>query len=520
MKWIATLSVSLAFAAAAHEPQPISCADLTTLALPDASIALADALPAGANPAPVGVLPLPICRVVGKIKSTNGEYNINFELWLPATGWNAKFNGVGNGGLAGFINYNAMRNALARGYATASTDTGHISNGPPIFGDWALNRPDLLVDFGYHAVHRTTKVAKTIVRAHYGERPKYSYFTGCSGGGQQGLMEAQRFPEDYDGVVSGAPANYPTRMWPGELWPAIATADRSDAGQQALISKLPAIARAVIAACDAADGVADGVLDDPRQCDFDPAVLWCGGADTPNCLTAPQVDWVKKIYAGLKDPRNGAQYWPGYEVSSELNWAGHIVPFSIPLSYFKYMVYEDPSWDYRTYDLTDRATFEVVREADRQLGPVLDAVDPSLRGFVRRGGKLLMYHGWIDQNIAPRNSINYYERVRQKMGEGSHRKTQEFLRLFMVPGMQHCSGGPGPNTFDALGALEQWVEQGIAPDRIVASHATNGVVDRTRPLCPYPQVAVYGGQGSTDEAANFACRNPRHRGHRHADHDD
>lgn len=312
------------------------------------------------------------------------------------------------------------------------------------------------------------------------------------------------YPKDYDGVVSGAPANYPTHMWPGELWPAwVAHTD-----PQGLISKLPLVTNAALAACDALDGVEDGVIDDPRQCTFDPSTLQCPGADDPTCLTATQVEWVKEIYAGLKDPTTGEQFWPGYEISSEINWGGHIIPFSIPLSYFKYMVYEDPSWDYMTYDLTDPNNFADLYQADRDLGPILNATNPNLTPFWAHGGKLIMYHGWIDQNIAPRNSISYYESVLRKMGGKDHWKTQEFLRLFMAPGMEHCSGGPGPDTFDALGALEQWVEQGIAPDKIIASHLTNGTVDRTRPLCPYPQVARYAGTGSTDDAANFDCVNP------------
>jgi feruloyl esterase len=269
--------------------------------------------------------------------------------------------------------------------------------------------------------------------------------------------------------------------------------------------------QAAVNACDAADGVVDGVIGDPRKCNFDPQVLLCPAnpADPNKCLTQAEIDTVKAIYGGLKDPTTGKQFWPGYEKGSEDQWAGHINPFSIPPSYFKYMVYKDPSWDYHTYDLTSAKNFADIYKADRELGPILDATNANLTPFWAQGGKLLMYHGWSDQNIAPRNSISYYESVMDKMGGRDHWKTSESLRLFMVPGMQHCQGGSGTDTFDSLGALEQWVEHHKAPDKIIASHLTGGVVDRTRPLCPYPQVAKYKGTGSTNDAANFVCANPK-----------
>jgi len=294
-------------------------------------------------------------------------------------------------------------------------------------------------------------------------------------------------------------------MWPGELYPAWVT-HRSPAN---LIprEKLPLIHAAVLTTCDAVDGVEDGVLDDPRRCHFEPSQLLCEGPDGADCLTAAQVESVEKIYEGLKDPSSGVVFWPGYEKSSELGWPGHIFePFLIPLSYFKYMVLEDPAWDWRSFDFSDPESFAVLYEASDRLGPVLDSDDPDLTTFKERGGKLILYHGWIDQNIAPRNSITYYESVQETMG-GAH-ETQSFFRLFLAPGMGHCGGGPGPNTFDALGALEQWVEHGEAPDQIPASHFSNGEVNRTRPLCPFPLVAQYQGSGSTDDAASFACRLP------------
>ena len=442
-----------------------ACASLLDLELPATTITAAEAIDEADWKSPEVVfgqatVDVPFCRVSGVIDPA-----INFEVWLPpATGdfaWNGKFNGVGNGGLAGELHYPAMGDALARGYATASTDTGHTG----FLGDgsWALDHPELLVDFGYRAIHETTRAAKAIVAAYYGEDPAYSYFTGCSGGGQQALSEAQRYPADYDGIVAGAPANFPTHMWPGELYPAWVT--HRDEASLIPEDKLPLINDAVLAACDGADGVEDGVVDDPRSCNFDPADLACTGDDAPDCLTAAQVDSVQKIYAGLQDP-DGNQFWPPYEVSSELGWPGHIFePFSIPTSYFKYMVFEDPEWEWQDFDFTDPDNFAVMTDAHYRLGPILNATEADLSAFKELGGKLIMYHGWIDQNIAPRNSINYYQSVMETMGGEDN--TQDFLRLFMAPGMQHCNGGPGPDTFDALGALRG---MGGAGQRTRADH--------------------------------------------------
>ncbi len=484
-----------------------SCESLPGLRLTDTTITTAQLITGTLLPwtSPGGTfgsatISSPFCRVVGVVTPA-----INFEVWLPlATGstpWNGKFNGVGNGGLAGGINYPAMKDSLTRNYATASTDTGHVA----FLGDgsWALGHPELLIDFGYRAIHMTTMAAKALVQAYYGQAPNYSYFTGCSGGGQQALSEAQRYPADYDGIVAGAPANFPTHMWPGELYPAWVS--EQNAVTSTLPSKLSLIYTKAISDCDTLDGVTDGLIGDPRSCTVNLAPLQCSGPDAPTCLTAAEVDAAQKIYAGLKDP-GGQQYWPPYEPGSEKDWGGHINPFSIPPSYFKFMVFEDPTWDWRTFSFTDTNNFSIMNDAHYRLGPVLNATNPDLSAFKALGGKLVMYHGWADQNIAPRNSIAYYNSVVGGMGSAAN--TQDFLRLFMAPGMGHCSGGAGPNTFDSLGALEKWVEQGTAPTRIIASHSAGTVIDRTRPLCPYPQVAKYTGSGSINDAANFVCTNP------------
>ncbi len=444
---------------------------------------------------------VPFCRVVGTVAPS-----MTFEVWLPpAEDWNGKFIGVGNGALAGGINYPAMVGPITAGYAVASTNGGHTS-ASIVSGDWMQDHPELWDDFGYRAIHDMTRSAKSIIKAYYGKPAKYSYFIGCSGGGQQGLAEAQRYPADYDGIVVGAPANFPTRMWPGETWPSYVT--HRTAANAIPVEKLPLIHNAVLAACDANDAVKDGLITDPRTCKFDPATLLCKGEDAPDCLTAAQVDSVQKIYGGLKDPTTGEQFWPGYEPGSELGWPGHIgEPFIIPQGYFKAMVFDNPAWDWKTFDFTDPEDFAILYDADARYGPILNATDPDLSAFKELGGKLILWHGWADQNIAPRNSINYYESVVADMG--SEAATQEFLRLFLIPGMGHCGGGPGPTSFNMLAALEQWVEKGIAPDQILGSHLTAGKVDFTRPLCVYPKQAVYKGSGDTNDAANFYCANPK-----------
>src|SRR5262245_8389618 len=330
-----------------------SCESLQSLMLPDTTILSATLMPAGpftppAIPgAPAAPNPRPIdapaaCRVVGRVTPA-----VNFEVWMPASGWNGKFQAVGGGGFAGVISYGPMIAALNRGYATASTDTGHVGAN----GRWALGHPELVVDFAYRAIHEMTVKAKTIVRNFYGNGPRRSYFVGCSTGGRQGLMEAQRFPTDYDGIVAGAPANFWTHLIAGSLWPAVAAlkdpATALPAEKRALLNK------SVIAACDARDGVSDGLLEDPQKCKFDPKVLQCSGADDASCLTAAQVDAAKKIYAASVNPRTRQEVFPGMPPGGELTWnalAGGPEPFSIPVEFYKYFVHADPNWDWKTLD--------------------------------------------------------------------------------------------------------------------------------------------------------------------------
>jgi feruloyl esterase len=415
---------------------------------------------------------------------------------MPASGWNGKFQAVGNGGWQGQIQLGGI--PMRQGYAVAATDTGHKGNVP----SFALGHPEKLTDFGWRAVHEMTVKAKAIIAAYYGNGPRRSYWNGCSSAGKQGLKEAQRFPNDYDGIIAGAPANYWTHLMVGELWVGLATL--RDPASYIPKEKYAVIHQAVLKACDAKDGVTDGLIEDPTRCHFDPKELQCKGEDAPGCLTAPQVEAARKIYADATNPRTGKVIYPGLEPGSELGWgalAGGPRPSHTPEDHFKFIVFKDPKWDVKTLNFDSDVAL-----ADKIDNGTINAIDPNLKEFFGHGGKLLVYHGWNDELIAPRNSINYYNSVAAAM-DGTE-AIQDSLRLFMVPGMAHCSGGEGPNVPNLLGVLDQWVEQDKAPDQIIAAHNAGGKIDRTRPLCPYPQVAQYKGTGSIDDAANFVCRKP------------
>jgi tannase/feruloyl esterase len=507
---VAILPVIFISAAPAQIDSAVACARLAGEQLPSTTISAAEAItsgsftPPGSNSA-ITNLP-PFCRVAGVIKPMS-ESNILFEVWLPMQKWSGRFAGVGNGGWAGTISYGALQEQIRRGSATASTNTGHEAAPGVNAARFAFEHPEQLLDFAYRAHHETTLKAKALVRSFYGKAAEHSYWIGCSSGGYEGLMEAQRFPSDYDGIVAGAPANNWTRLMAGDFDGTLAVL--KDPASNLPPSALGALHRAGLAACDSADGVADGVLEDPRRCKFDPAALQCAPNQTPGaCLTPAQVEAARRVYRGLKDPNTGAQLYPGLAVGSEPFWPHRDPgnPFPIPIAHYKWLVFADPNWDWRTFDFADPADYQAYLKAESKFAPILNATDPNLREFRQRGGKLLQYHGWIDQLISAQNSIDYYESVKSFFGPGDD--VQSFYRLFMAPGMAHCSGGSGPNSFDMLAAMEEWVERGIAPEQIVATHSTNGVVDRLRPLCAYPKVAVYRGKGDTNDAANFACRDP------------
>jgi feruloyl esterase len=433
------------------------------------------------------------CRVTA-VLMPSADSHVEMELWLPADKWNGKFQAVGNGGWAGVISYGALASALQEGYATASTDTGHKGGD----ASFALGHPEKFVDFAYRAVHEMTVKSKAITSAFYDRPPRLSYWNGCSTGGRQGLMEAQRYPEDFDAIVAGAPANYRTNH---SVWSmAVGVAARRTSESSIPPAKLDLLNKAVVQSCDAADGVVDGLLSDPRQCHFDPGALLCRSDNGDNCLTAAQVETARTMYKPLKSAK-GKTIFPGMAPGSEPGWPALIAgpePLGLALTGFRYVVHEDPAWDWRNFDV-DRE----LELADSKVA-IANAVNPNLQAYKARGGKLLMYHGWSDQLIPPENSINYYSSVLARLGP----KEDSFVRLFMAPGMQHCGGGPGPNQINYMAALERWREAGVGPDQLTASHVTNNRVDMTRPLCPYPQVAQYKGVGSTNDAANFVCKAP------------
>jgi hypothetical protein len=481
------------------------CESLALLVLPSTTVTTAAMVPAGMFGPPLGgtMLNVPaFCRFAGSIKPSD-DSDIRFEVWMPAEKWNGKFQGIGNGGFAGDIAYPTLAKAIQRGYAAAATDTGHRAGGTD--ARWALGHPEKIVDFGYRAIHETAVIAKAAVAEFYGDAPKRSYFNSCSNGGRQALMEAQRFPADYDGIIAGAPANYWTHLLSNSIWVAQAMAEPGGYIPQA---KLPAIENASLAACDANDGVKDGVIDSPDKCQFKPATLLCKGPDSDACLTKPQVAALEEILAGIHGSKG--PLFPGYVLGGITGpqgwgaWTTGAAPaksigYAFGSNFFANMVYEDKDWDFHTFQ-PDRDT----KKADDKLARTLNSTDPDLSKFQARGGKLILYHGWSDAAISPLNTIDYYKSIRQP---------ESFVRLFMAPGMQHCGDGPGPSDFgqgagasgdplhDVNAALERWVEEGVAPAWIVAKKG-----ERTRPLCPYPQVATYKGTGDTDNAANFVCK--------------
>jgi tannase/feruloyl esterase len=474
-----------------------ACGDLAGLAIPDVTIMSAGLVAEGSFTPPGSTRALTVktfCRVAATASPSN-DSQIAIEVWLPPAGaWNGKLLGTGNGGFSGSIGYPAMAAAIARGYAAVGTDGGH--SGDQI--QFALGHPEKVVDWAYRSVHVMTDVAKLAVRNHQGRFPERSYFEGCSTGGQQALSEVQRFPSDYDGVVAGDPAYNRVRLILGFLWSWTAT--HTDDGRPLLSqAKLSAISDAVVAACDAIDGTKDGQIDDPRRCTFDPAVMACRGGESDSCLTPPQVAAVKKVYEGTKNSRTGERVFPGWIRGSERGWGTYITNPGEPsrVDFFRIIAFRDPKWNWRTFDWDRDISF-----VEAQV-PFLSATSRDLSAFRSRGGKIVMYTGWSDPVVPPEDTVKYYEDVVK--ATGGLASTQKFFRFFPAPGMGHCGGGTGPNSFDALTALEQWVEKDAAPQHLIATRAVNGAVDRTRPLCAYPAVARYKGTGSIDAAASFAC---------------
>jgi feruloyl esterase len=503
--WLAGAAALAAF----HTPlaAAAACARLADLKLPHASIDSAESIAAGAfkplaggssglgAPAPdYGRLPA-FCRITGTLRPTT-DSDIRFEVWLPASGWNGKFVGTGNGVWAGSIVVSAMAEPLAKGYATMATDDGH--QGSPLDASFLAGHPEKLVDFGYRAVHETTVAAKALIAAFYDKAPSRSLFVSCSTGGRQGLMEAYRYPKDYDGISAMAPANPMVGLLVSSLWTGVATLKDPASGIPR--QKFALVHKAVLQACDARDGLTDGIVSH-LGCDFDPQVLLCQASDAPDCLTAPQVAALRAIYAGVHNPRTGELIYPGFEPGSEgmlpLLTVGP-EPFPVATTYFRAVVFQDPKWDFRNFD------YDHDVQRSRQLDHVALDVPPSgVEAFLASGRKLLLSHGMADGLIPTRGTVNFYTALTQHAAARESGNT----RLFLVPGMGHCGGGDGPSVIDTIATIDGWVGTGQAPQRIIASNPPSAA-PRTRPLCPYPQQAVYSGQGSTDEAQNFRCEVP------------
>jgi feruloyl esterase len=484
-----------------------SCTNLAALTIPTVTIKSASAIPAGPFTPPSGngnnTMTVPaFCRVEATARPTS-DSDIKFEVWIPPSdAWNRKLQGVGNGGYSGAISYAAMATALRRGYAVASTDTGHAGDDMK-FGQ---GHPEKVIDWAYRSIHAMTEAAKLVVRSAQGRFADRAYFVGCSTGGHQALSEAQRYPDDYDGIVAGDPAHNRIRQTFAFLYAWVST-HTADGKPIIPPNKLALLTKGAIDACDGLDGLKDGIIDDPRRCHFDPAKLACRpGADDASCLTSAQVDAAKKMYDGAKNPRTGEPIYAGWPRGSEgfgqnaiQSWRQYVLDPAEPMrvDFFRYFLFHDPNWDYRTIDIDRDFAY-----AEQKLA-FMSAVEKDLSPFKKRGGKLLMYTGWADPVVPPQDTVAYYDGVVKAMGGLD--KTRDFYRFFLAPGMGHCSGGPGPNQFNMLAALEQWVEKGVAPERVTASHVTGGKIDRTRPLCLYPQVARWKGTGSTDDAVNFSC---------------
>lgn len=456
------------------------------------------------------------CQVRGYVSSA-----VEFELRLPLDDWNGKFIKRGCGGFCGFVGVGACNNHLKDGYACIASDMGHTSTA--LDAKWAYNDIQAEIDFGYRATHVVTVAGKAITETFYGDAPQRSYFMGCSTGGRQGLVEAQRFPYDFDGIVAGAPVINETGAGMQLLWTVVANRDE-DGNQILPASKAPVIHKAVIAKCDMNDGVEDGLIGDARDCDFDPADLQCSGRDRDNCLTAAQVDVVNKIYDGPVNSDGMVLYTGGVQRGSELNWPGNYISEDGSLSVyenfmsdlFRYLgFYPDPgpSWQQTDFDFD---------EDYKRLGmmeTIYSGSNPDLRKYEARGGKILVYQGWRDQSVVPLNIIDYYETATNTMG--GEEAMQGFFRLFMIPGMNHCSGGDGAYAVNYLEHMEDWVENGNAPEMLTAVHPNVRVdsagtdlplddtqVDFSRPVFPYPAKVMYSGEGDSDAAESFMRVDP------------
>ncbi len=518
----------------AHAASP-SCASLASLVLPHTTITVAREVRSGSFTPPGTTTPItglpPFCRVAGDATPTT-ESHIGFEVWIPLSNWNGKYEQVGNGGYAGSIPYSSIASGLQLGYAAAGTDDGHIANG--LDASWALGHFQLIVDFGHRALKATTDNAKAIITAFASSPPSRSYFNGCSDGGREALMEAQRYPDDFDGILAGSPANFWTHLFVGFVWDQQALEENPASYIPA--SSLPILSNAALKQCVGKDGgvSTDTFLNDPRQCHFNPADVVCKNGQSSGCLTPAQVTAAEKIYRGPANPTDGVRIYPGYSPtegteSNPDDWPAWIIGTSPGTGaqeifgdqFFTNMVFDNPHFNYENLNFTtDVAT------ADRKMAPILNSTNPELSRFRAHGGKLIQYVGWSDDAISPYNDLNYFNSVvltKSNMAEGAPPdalvNVQGFYRLFIAPGMAHCGGGQGANFFAGTGeptdaahdlftALDQWVETGTAPNGVIATKYTNDDPTQPilfqRPLCVYPMISRYNG-GNPNSASSFSC---------------
>jgi feruloyl esterase len=494
------MSILLAvMATSALLQQQPSCEALKSVSLPNATITAATFVSANAQQpagrgAQGGELPAH-CRVAVTL-TPSPDSHIEMELWMPAENWNGKFLAVGNGAWAGTIQTNTIADGLRRGYATASNDTGHKGGS----ASFVVGHPEKLIDFGYRSMHEMAVKSKAIIQAFYKRGPQLSYYQGCSTGGRQGMMEAQKYPEDFDAIIAGAPVYNMVHLNISQV--SLQVGMLRDQSRIVPPAKVSLFANAVVAACDEKDGVKDGIINEPRMCKFDPVVLLCKSGDAADCLTRPQMENAKSAYLPVTTGK-GALVYPGRSPGFESGW--RIPTVGQPLNPLfgdmpRYVGHQDANWDLMSFDLETDLALALKN------GGFVEANDPDLSKFKARGGKLLFYHGWADPGPAPENTINYYEAVRNKLGG----KQDDWMRLFLMPGVGHCSGGVGPDQADFLGTMELWKEKGIAPDSILATRRAGrgGQTEMTRPLCPFPQVARYTNSGSTNDAKNFTCVQP------------
>ncbi len=489
-----------------------TCEGLAAVKLPHTAILSAQSVAAGAFRPPPGPSGPPgfappryddlpaFCRVLAAAHPSS-DSDIRIEVWLPVpSAWNGKLRGTGNGGLGGGTGASprALANAMRGGYATVGTNTGHQGN-----SSYAIDHPEQIKDFGYRSAHEMTLTTKALMRAFYGRGPRLSYMAEEGGGTIAALSEAQRYPADYDAIAATGMASYLTHHVFGQMW--VWQATHATAASFIPPQKYAVLHAAALQACDAADGLEDGIIGDPEHCHFDPGVTLCKGVDAPDCLTAAQVEAARKIYRGPYNPRTHVSIYSPLYPGSELGWAllaAPPKPFNISLDFFEYFVFRDTSWDYRTRPVNYDSD---VALADAPENLPADAVDPNLNAFFDRGGKLLLIGGWNDAAVPPRVAVDYYKAVLAKVGA---RKVRASMRFFMVPGLGHGLGRNGAENFDAdpLAILVNWKEHGIVPDQLIVTHYRNGMEVGKRLVCQYPLIAYYNGSGNTEDPSSYHCR--------------